>query len=301
MPYGLEKITSKDNPIYHQLLDYYHYCHQVCAMSPQTMSSKIHHINYFVSFSKIKSLEEISNKLIYDWIDYQKSRGNSGRSINNRLSQLKVMLRWQRDDNIMMPNLKISRIVMQNEVPPRKNYFSREQIKKVLRHAKLREWLMIKISFDCGLRIGELLNIRLVDIYGCKIRIIGKGNKLRWTVMSKEARAKLNVWIQQEKIKDYLWPNLLGKAPISQEEARRAMRKVFQLAGYHNFCPHDLRHSYATDLKKLGLSTRQIQMVMGHASEATTERYLSDLDGLNIEEIYKIKYTKIPSRKKLML
>ena len=230
------------------------------------------------------------NQQIYDWVDYQKSRGNSGRSINNRLAQLKVMLRWQRDDNVSMPNLKIARIVMQKELPPRKKYFSRPEIQKVLTYANLREWLMIKLSFDCGLRIGELLNIQLADIHGCKIRVVGKGSKLRWVIMSEESRNKLDEWINNERISSFLWPNLLHTGHVSQEDARNAMRKVFRQAGFYDFHPHDLRHSYATDLKNLGLPTRKIQLAMGHASEATTERYLSDLDGLNIEEIYRVKY-----------
>ncbi len=290
MAYGLEKITAKSNPIYQQLSNYYRYCGQVCAMSEQTMATKIHHINYFIKFTGISRLEDISNQQIYDWVDYQKSRGNSGRSINNRLAQLKVMLRWQRDDNVSMPKLKIARIVMQKELPARKNYFSREEIQMVLAQADLREWLMIKLSFDCGLRIGELLNIRLSDIFGAKIRIVGKGSKLRWVIMSQESRMKLNDWIASENILDFLWPNLLHTGHVSQEDARNAMRKVFQKAGFADFRPHDLRHSYATDLKKLGIPTRKIQMAMGHASEATTERYLSDLDGLNVEEIYRVKY-----------
>lgn len=290
MAYGLEKFTTESSPIYQQLLNYYHYCSQVCAMSEQTMETKVHHINYFVKFARISRLEDISNQQIYDWIDYQKSRGNSGRSINNRLAQLKVMLRWQRDDNVTMPNLKIARIAMQKELPARKQYFSREEIEQVLTYAGPREWLMIKLSFDCGLRIGELLNLRLDDIHGYKIRIVGKGSKLRWAIMGRESRLKLDQWIAGEKITDFLWPNLLCVDHVSQEDARKAMRKVFQKAGFLDFHPHDLRHSYATDLKKLGLPTRKIQLAMGHASEATTERYLSDLDGMNIEEIYRVKY-----------
>lgn len=292
MSYNLEKVVAKDSPIYRQLLDYYNYCAQICAMSEQTMATKIHHINYFVKFAGITRLEDISNQQIYDWIAYQKSRGNSGRSINNRLAQLKVMLRWQRDDNVMMPNLRIARIATQKELPPRKKYFSRPELQRVLSYAKLREWLMIKLSFDCGLRIGELLNIRLQDILGCKIRIVGKGNKLRWVIMSRESRLKLDDWVIDAHITDYLWPNLLSTGHVSQEEARKAMRKVFSKAGFSDFRPHDLRHSYATDLKKLGLPTRSIQLAMGHASEATTERYLSDLDGLDIEEIYQVKYAQ---------
>ena len=53
-----------------------------------------------------------------------------------------------------------------------------------------------------------------------------------------------------------------------------------------DFRPHDLRHSYATDLKLLGVSTREIQAALGHATESVTERYLSDLDGFNLKSVY---------------
>lgn len=290
MSYGLERVASRRSPIYRQLTNYYEYCSQVCAMSPQTMTSKVHHINDFIKFTRLTSLTKITNQQIYNWIEEQKSRGNSGRTINNRLAQLKVMLRWERDDNVAMRKLQLSRIAMQKELPPRKNYFTRSEIQKVLLYADLRTWLMIKLSFDCGLRIGELVGIRLADIYDNKLRIVGKGQKLRWVILSPPVQEKINQWVKQQKIQNWLWPNLLNDYHISTDEARQAMKKTFREAGFTDFRPHDLRHSYATDLKKLGLPTRKIQMAMGHASESTTERYLSDLDGINIEEIYRVKY-----------
>ena len=257
-----------------------------------TMAAKMDGINYFVRFTKITDLKDITNQMIDDWVDHMNSRNNTGRTINNRLAQLKVMLRWQRDDNVSMPNLKISRIITQKEVPPRKVFFTREEIGKALAMADRREWLMIKLAFDCGLRISELRNLRLSDIHGKRMRIVGKGQKLRYVVMSDDARIRLDDWISRENIKDYLWPSASRKAsPICDAEMRSAMRKVFNSAGFNDFRPHDLRHSYATDLKRLGLSTRKIQVGMGHSSEAITERYLSDLDGFNVDEIYNVKYS----------
>lgn len=291
MAYGLEKIVSKDAPIYQQLTSYYQFCEHTCRMSKTTMSVKTNAINYFVSFAGIKSLENIDNQMIYGWVDYMSSRGNTGRSINNRLRQLRVMLRWQRDDNVLMPNLKISRIVMQKEVPPRKVFFTREQINSALALADRREWLMIKLAFDCGLRISELRNLKLSDIHEKRMRIVGKCSKLRYVIMSDEARVRLDDWIQRENITDYLWPNKTSSGPICDYDMRKAMKKPFKAAGFSNFRPHDLRHSYATELKQLGVPTRQIQVGIGHSSEAITEKYLSDLDGFNIDEIYNIKYS----------
>lgn len=291
MAYGLEKIVSEDSPIYKQLDNYYRFCDR-CRMSKNTMAIKTDGINSFVKFANITNLEDINNQMVDDWIDFMNNKNNTGRTINNRLAQLKVMLRWERDDNILMPNLKISRIIKQKEVPPRKVFFTREEINKALAVADRREWLMIKLAFDCGLRISELRNLRLSDIHGKRMRIIGKGQKLRYVVMSDDARIRLDDWIFRENITDYLWPSAIDSSmPICDPAMRDAMRKVFRIAGFNDFRPHDLRHSYATDLKKLGLPTRQIQVGMGHSSEAITEKYLSDLDGFNVDEIYDIKYS----------
>lgn len=114
--YGLEKVTSPKNPIYQQLFTFYEYTDQVLSRTNDTMQTKIHSINNFIKFSGLTNLKDITNQQIYDWVKWHKERGNSARSINNYLYQLKAMLKWQKDENIEMPNLKLSRIAFQKEV-----------------------------------------------------------------------------------------------------------------------------------------------------------------------------------------
>lgn len=286
MAYGLEKVTSPEYPIYQQLLTFYEYCEQVLAYTHKTISGKAYSINNFIKFSNLENLEDITNQQIYDWVKWHKKRGNTARSVNNYLHQLKAMLKWQKEENVEMPNLKISRISFQKEAPARKNWFTRQQIKRALLYAEPREWLFISLSFDCGLRIEELMNLKLSHINGRKIKIIGKGNKLRWVMMSRKTRRRLTRWIRKENITDYLWRGRYG-GHLGQEKARLMMEEVFAKAGFDNFRPHDLRHSFATELKLLGLPTRKIQLALGHTTEAITEHYLSDLDGVTIENIHK--------------
>lgn len=283
--YGLEKVTSPKYPIYQQMLTFYEFTEQVLARTRTTMSDKTHAVNDFIRFSRLSKLEDITNQQIYDWVKWHRERGNTERTINTYIYQLKAMLKWQKDENVEMPNLKLSRIACQKEAPARKNWFTRRQIKFALLYAEPREWLFIALSFDCGLRIEELMNLRLADIHGRKIKIIGKGRKLRWVMMSRKTRRRLKKWIKKEKITDYLWRGRNGVGHLSQEKARPLMQEVFAKAGFDNMVPHDLRHSFATELKLLGLPTRKIQLALGHTSEAITEHYLSDLDGVTIEDI----------------
>lgn len=274
-----------------QVASYYDFCQQVRHMTRDTMLSKTYAINDFVKSSRLTDLHKISNQDIYHWINLQTERGNSGRSINDRLAHLKAMLRWQKDMNLEMPKLKLALIVKVVEAPPRKNFFSRHQIEQVLAQANQLEWLLISLAFDCGLRISELRHLQLTDIEEDRVSIIGKGLKRRYAYLRPEVRQQLTIWIKNQEISNYLWPSPLNpEQPLAVCTIRKYMQKAFLRAGVTDFCPHDLRHSYATDLKQLGVSTRQIQAGLGHASEVTTERYLSDLDGFNLREIYNIKY-----------
>lgn len=286
MAYGLEKVTSPEYPIYNQLLEFYNFSHRVRGFTERTMQAKTQAVNNFVKFSGVKQVQDITNQQIYAWIDWHKSRGNTNRSINLCVYQLRTMLKWQKDENVSIPGLKLSRIAMQKEAPARKNWFTRKQIQMALLHADMREWLMISVSFDCGLRISEMVNLKLSDIHGKKIRVVGKGRKLRWVMMSGKTKRRLKKWIRNMRVTNYLWSGRTG-GHITQEEARKSMEKVFKRAGFDNFRPHDLRHSFATELKLLGLPTRKIQFALGHSSEAITERYLSDLDGVTIETIHR--------------
>lgn len=285
MPYGLEKVTDPEYPVYQQVLEFYNFSRQVRGFTRSTINSKTNSVNDFIRFSGIKRVEDITNQQIFDWIDWHKSKGNTGRTINNYVYQLKTMLKWQKDENILMPGLKLSRIAMQKEEPARKQYYTRQQIRMALIFADQRTKLMIMLSFDCGLRIEEMVSLRLSSIHGRKLKIIGKGRKLRWVIMSKKTKRLLKHWIKKNKVQDYLWAGRNGKGHVCQEDARKAMERAFKAAGFSNFRPHDLRHSFATELKMLGLSTRKIQLALGHSTEAITEHYLSDLDGITIEDI----------------
>lgn len=255
------------------------------------MKGKTYTLNYFVRFSGLHDLRKVTNPIIAAWIDDQRVRNNSGRSINTRLAHLTAMLRWQRDANLKMPDLRISLITKVAEFPSRKKCFSRGEVERVLAKADVCTWLLIRLSFDCGLRISELRNLRLQNIEHDRITIIGKGGRRRFAFMSEEAKWRLQSWIKRQKIKDYLWPSPVEQGkPIAVCTIRKMMQAAFNRVGFDDFCPHDLRHAYATDLKRLGIPTRKIQAGLGHHSELTTERYLNDLEGYDIREIYQIKY-----------
>ena len=275
-----------------QIDEYLNYCENVRRMSEQTLHGKRWICREFLKTIKIDSLSELSNKHINEWIAEQTARGCSGRTINSRLVNLVAMLRYFQDMGISFPKLKLRLIIKCKEQPPRRVYYTREQIKQVLRYADHLEWLLIKLCFDCGLRISELRNLRLMNLNGRMVTFIGKGSKARESYMSKEAKTRLDDWIQRNRISDFIWVRTPGKnEPMSVEDIRYLMRKPFYQAGFKNFYPHALRHSFATDIQKHGASLMETKEMLGHARIETTERYVHGLEG-HLEYFFdKYKFT----------
>ena len=275
-----------------QIDEYLNYCENVRRMSEQTLHSKRWICREFLKTIKIDSLSELSNKHINEWIEEQTARGCSGRTINSRLVNLVAMLRYFQDMGISFPKLKLRLIIKCKEQPPRRVYYTREQIEQVLRYADHLEWLLIKLCFDCGLRISELRNLRLMNLNGRMVTFIGKGSKARESYMSKEAKSRLDDWIQRNRISDFIWVRTPGKnEPMSVEDIRYLMKKPFYQAGFKNFYPHALRHSFATDIQKHGASLMETKEMLGHARIETTERYVHGLEG-HLEYFFdKYKFT----------
>ena len=275
-----------------QIDEYLNYCENVRRMSEQTLHGKRWICREFLKTIKIGSLSELSNKHINEWIAEQTARGCSGRTINSRLVNLVAMLRYFQDMGASFPKLKLRLIIKCKEQPPRRVYYTREQIEQVLRYADHLEWLLIKLCFDCGLRISELRNLRLMNLNGRMVTFIGKGSKARESYMSEEARSRFDDWIQRNRISDFIWVRTPGKnEPMSVEDIRYLMRKPFYQAGFKNFYPHALRHSFATDIQKHGASLMETKEMLGHARIETTERYVHGLEG-HLEYFFdKYKFT----------
>lgn len=141
---------------------------------------------------------------------------------------------------------------------------------------------IIEVLFCCGLRVSELVNLKLSDLYlkDHFIRVFGKGNKERLVPISDSAIKELNFWFddrRQMKIKpgeeDYVFLNRRGHH-LTRVMILIMVKKQAALAGIKKtISPHTLRHSFATALLKGGADLRVIQELLGHANIGTTEIY----------------------------
>ncbi len=166
---------------------------------------------------------------------------------------------------------------------------------------------IIEVLFSCGLRVSELVNLKLSNLYIEEqyVRVMGKGSKERLVPISPRALKELDYWFMdrnQLRIKpgeeDYVFLNRRG-AHLTRTMILIMIKQQAALAGIQKtISPHTLRHSFATALLEGGADLRVIQVLLGHESIGTTEIYTHvDMTTLREEIINhhprNIKYKKI--------
>lgn len=126
------------------------------------------------------------------------------------------------------------------------------------------------------MRIGEAAAIEVgaIDSANGLLRIIGKGNKERRVPLPAPVLADLRRMWRDHRNPRWLFPNGRGTAPVIPAVLARSFADAAQQAGIkRRLTPHALRHSYATRLLENGVDTRVVQILLGHASIATTTIY----------------------------
>lgn len=145
-----------------------------------------------------------------------------------------------------------------------------------------RNLAIIEVLFSCGLRVSELVNLKLSDLYLQEgyIRVVGKGNKERLVPISEKAIRELGNWFydRNEMVikpgeQDYVFLNRRG-AHLTRTMILIMIKRQAEAAGIKKtISPHTLRHSFATALLEGGADLRVIQALLGHESIGTTEIY----------------------------
>ena len=141
---------------------------------------------------------------------------------------------------------------------------------------------IIEVLFSCGLRVSELTNLKLSNLYVEEqyIRVMGKGSKERLVPISPRALDELNYWFADRNLmkskpgeEDYVFLNRRGQHLTRTMILIMIKRYAVEAGIKKTISPHTLRHSFATSLLEGGADLRAIQAMLGHESIGTTEIY----------------------------
>lgn len=143
-----------------------------------------------------------------------------------------------------------------------------------------RDYCILTLFLNCGLRISELIGLNIKDIQGDQLRVLGKGNKERIVYLNDACQQAISDWLDVRSTRGTADPNALfissqSRKRISKSAIEKLVKKYLSAAGLDSsqYSPHKLRHTAATLMLQNGVDVRTLQEVLGHDNLNTTQIY----------------------------
>jgi site-specific recombinase XerD len=157
--------------------------------------------------------------------------------------------------------------------------FSPDEVVRLIGATRgLKQRVLLMTAYSAGLRVSELVNLKITDIDAARMTIRvkqGKGGKDRYAILSQNLLVELRQYWKRYRPSIWLFPNRAKNGPLSRGEAWHIFRSAKKRAGLKKGRGiHSLRACFATHLLEAGVDLRSIQFLMGHTSLLSTQRYL---------------------------
>ena len=233
--------------------------------SDLTIKSYDESIKEALSFVEI--IEE-NSQILMDLMPYRiKIAQLNAKTISKKLSALRGFVEFLNDNGFRCVLKSDDSVKVAKTLP---KPISHQHILEALEQADIQEKLIIVILYTLGLRISELSSVKINDISGEWVRVLGKGNKQRDLPLISSTKKILDEYLGVFVVKKFLFEKDGEK--LSENSLRYIVTKVFRRVGI-KVTPHQLRHSYATSLLNSGAPIVDVSELLGHSSMATTQIY----------------------------
>ncbi|MEN8228766.1 MAG: site-specific tyrosine recombinase XerD [Bacteroidota bacterium] len=261
------------------------------GLSPNSIVAYISDIQKLMQFMELQQMEggpdELDHDQLYNFLVWIGELGLSARSQARILSGLKAFYRYllledevEKDPTALLEGPKLGR-----KLP---EVLSVVEIDLILSAVDLskpegqRNKAMLEVLYSCGLRVSELVGLRISNIFRAEgfMRIIGKGDKERLVPVSHHALKEIDFYLPdrnslviQPGSEDILFLNRRGRQ-LTRVMIFTIIKELTEQAGIKKrVSPHTFRHSFATHLVEGGADLRAVQEMLGHESIITTEIY----------------------------
>jgi integrase/recombinase XerD len=241
--------------------------------SQSTIQTYTFFIADFINFHTKTPLAELTNRAVELFIETVfMERNYSVSSQRQFISALKIF-------TVFCPQTKIHNLALERPKKSRilPSVLSQEEVLRIIQYTQnIKHRAILTLLYSCGLRIGELINLKLIDFHIDRKQLIvkkGKGRKDRYVSLADSFLPLLSNYYHSYKPTIYFVEGQNG-GKYSAESIRSFLRKSCKKAGIRKpVTPHTLRHSYATHLLENGVDLRYIQTLLGHSKPETTMIY----------------------------
>ena len=254
--------------------------HELIAMwlmdkSPATQRQYIYTIRQFFNFLENKAIASINHDDLKQW---KKSlEGLSQNTVKSKLAVVKSLFSYASSLGYCHFNVAKSIKSPKAQDTLTERILTKSDVKAIVNNPdSKRNKLFIKTIYLLGLRVSEVVNLKWSDVLftdeGIKIKVNGKGNKIRYLIIP---NSLYNELLSLRKTgNDFIFVSRQGTGKLSRKQAYNIVRKNSENATNKKASPHYLRHSHATHALNNGCNIEQLSKDLGHGDIAITSRYI---------------------------
>lgn len=266
-----------------------------------TLNSYLDDLYYFNVFIK-KDLLLVNENDIRNYLNNLSKLKKNSSTISRHISTYKTFYKFLYKNNyIEKKDYPLNKITYPKKEKKLPKFLYYNELLEIINESEkdkdgIRDRLIIEMLYATGVRISELINIKLsdIDFNARKIIVLGKGNKERMVYYGEYAEDVLNEYLKKHIRKDnnYLFLNSKGN-PLSDRGIRYIIDNIMKkLSIKTRVTPHVLRHTFATDMLNNGCDIKIVQELLGHSSLRSTEIYTH----VTNDRIKKVYYDCFPRR-----
>lgn len=272
------------------------------GLAENTLAAYSRDINRYLRFlhgEGVRSLEEAKQAQVARHLIGLKESGYSSRTIARHLSALRTFYRFLQVEGFLQedPTLHLDSPKVKGGLP---SVLTVEEVERLLEIPRaetlqgLRDKAMLEVLYATGLRISELIELKLheANLSTGYVRCLGKGGKERIVPLGTKALHALKAYLGRARpafVKGRSSPSLFlgrGGRPLTRQGFWKLLKRYAKAAGIEKkVTPHTLRHSFATHLLDRGADLRSVQLMLGHADISTTQVY-THVSRARLKEVY---------------
>jgi len=241
--------------------------------SQKTIKSYMSHARLFLEYCGKNANQLVKEDINYYLLYLLEQKGNTHSFVSQAVSSIKFLF-----GKVLMKDDLTLNIVRPKKEKKLPEVLSQKEVRVILDNiTNLKHKAILFLTYSSGLRVGEVVRLKLKDIDSDRMLIHvvqGKGRKDRYTVLSEVTLGVLREYVQKFKPAEWLFQGEEAGRHITERTVQRVFESAREKAGIQKkVSVHSLRHSFATHLLEGGIDLRYIQELLGHESSKTTEIY----------------------------